>query len=67
MGVVRPLAKMLAAELTDKFGVPVRLKFDGYPTDMVSRATVFSKLAAVEGISPEMALALAQIGDGNDD
>ena len=66
MGVVRPLARMLSAELTDKFGVPVRLKFDGYPTDMVSRATVFSKLAAVEGISPEMALALAQIGDGND-
>ena len=67
LGVVRPLARMLSAELTDKFGTSVRLKFDNYPTDMVSRATVFSKLAAVEGISPEMALALAQIGDGNDD
>ena len=67
LGVVRPLARMLSAELSDKFGAPVRLKFDNYPTDMVSRATVFSKLAAVEGISPEMALALAQIGDGNDD
>ena len=58
---------MLSAELTDKFGAPVRLEFDNYPMDMVSRAMVFSKLAAVEGVSPEMALALAQIGDGNDD
>ena len=66
MGVVRPLARMLSAELSEKFGAPIALKFDGYPTDMVSRATVFAKLAAVEGISPEMALALAQIGDGND-
>ena len=67
MGVVRPLARMLSAELTDKFGTPIRLKFDDYGRDMVARATVFSKLAAVEGVSPEMALALAQIGDGNDD
>ena len=67
LGVVRPLARMLSAELSEKFDVPIRLRFDNYPTDMVSRATVFSKLAAVEGISPEMALVLAQIGDGNDD
>ena len=67
LGVVRPLARMLSAELTDKFGVPITLKFDNYPIDMVSRAQVFSKLAAVEGVSPEMALALAQIGDGDGD
>ena len=67
MGVVRPLARMLESELSEKFGVPITLKFDNYPMDMVSRAQVFSKLAAVEGVSPEMALALAQIGDGNDD
>ena len=66
LGVVRPLARMLSAELSDKFGAAVRLKFDNYPIDMVARAQVFSKLAAVEGISPEMALALAQIGDGAD-
>ena len=66
MGVVVPMARLLEVELTDKFGTPVRLKFDDYGRDMVARATVFSKLAAVEGISPEMALALAQIGDGND-
>ncbi len=67
MGVVRPLATMLEHELTEKFGVPVKLKFDNYPMDMVSRAQVFSKLAAVEGVSPEMALAFAQIGDGDGD
>ena len=67
MGVVRPLARMLEHELTDKFGSPVKLRFDNYPMDMVSRTKVFSKLAAVEGISPEMAMALAQIGDGNAD
>ena len=66
MGVVRPLARMLSAELSDKFGATVRLKFDNYAMDQVSRAQVFSKLAAVEGVSPEMALALAQIGDGDE-
>ena len=67
LGVVRPLARMLSAEMSEKFGVPIKLKFDNYPMDMVSRAQVFKHLAAVEGVSPEMALALAQIGDGNDD
>ena len=66
MGVVRPMARALESELADKFGVAVTLKFDNYPMDMVSRAQVFSKLAAVEGVSPAMALALAQIGDGDD-
>ena len=67
MGVVRPLARMLEHELSEKFGTPVRLKFDNYVMDMVSRASVFRKLADVEGVSPAMALALAQIGDGDDD
>ena len=66
LGTVRPLARMLSAELSEKFGVPIRLKFDNYPLDQVSRATVFSKLAAVEGVTAEMALALAQIGDDAD-
>ena len=65
MGVVRPMARALESELTEKFGVAVTLKFDGYPMDMVSRAQVFAKLAGVEGVSPAMALALAQIGDGD--
>ena len=66
MGVVRPLARLLEHELTDKLSAPVKLKFDRYPMDQVSRAQVFSKLAAVEGVSPEMAMALAQIGDGDE-
>ena len=65
LGTVLPLARLVEHELTAKLETPVRLKFDAYPTDMVSRATVFAKLAGVEGISPEMALALAQIGDGD--
>lgn len=59
MGVVRPMARILETELTDKFGVPVALRFDGYPLDMVSRSQVFAKLAAVGGVSPEMALELS--------
>ena len=59
MGVVRPMARMLETELTDKFGMAVALKFDGYPMDMVSRAQVFAKLAAVEGVSPALALELS--------
>ena len=66
LGTVLPLARLVEHELTAKLETPVRLKFDSYPTDMVSRASVFAKLAAVEGVSPEMALALAQIGDGDD-
>ena len=60
MGVVRPMARALESELADKFGVAVTLKFDNYPMDMVSRAQVFSKLAAVEGVSPAMAMALSR-------
>ena len=59
MGVVRPMARMLETELTDKFGMAVALKFDGYPMDMVSRAQVFAKLAAVEGVTPALALELS--------
>ena len=66
LGTVLPLARLVEHELTAKLETPVRLKFDNYARDMISRAQVFSKLAAVEGVSPEMAMALAQIGDGND-
>ena len=65
MGVVRPLARLLETELSDKFGVPVGLKFDGYPMDMVSRSQVFAKLAAVEGVTPALAMELSgMISDG---
>ena len=66
MGVVLPLAKLLSTELSAKLAGPVRLKFDGYPQDMVSRAQVFSKLIAAEGMTKEMALAIAGLMDDPD-
>ena len=59
LGTVRPLAKLLEHELSARFDVPVKLKFDGYPRDMVSRAAVFSKLIAAEGMTVEKALEIA--------
>ena len=65
MGVVVPMAKLLEAELSEKLGAAVRLKFDRYPMDLVSRAQTFAKLAAVEGVSPELALELSgMVADG---
>ena len=61
MGVVRPLAKALEHELSIKMGAPVRLSFDAYPKDMVSRAQVFAKLIAAEGMTVEKALELSGI------
>ena len=59
MGTVVPLAKLLETELTEKMGASVRLTFDGYARDMVSRSQVFAKLVAAEGVSPELALELS--------
>ena len=36
MNVVRPFARILSVEMSDKFGSPVALKFDDYGRDMVS-------------------------------
>ena len=63
LGTVRPLAAILERELSDKFMVPVRLRFDSYPRDMVSRAQVFAKLIAAEGMTVEKALAIAGMAD----
>ena len=63
MGVVRPMARALESELSEKFGVAVALKFDRYPLDMVSRGQTFAKLAGIEGISPELALELSGMLD----
>ena len=55
LGTVAPLAKMLEYELSEKLEARVRFRFDGYPRDMVSRATVTAKLAGVEGMSRRQA------------
>ena len=59
LNVVRPFSRILSVEMSEKFGSPVALKFDDYGRDMVSRAQVFSKLIAAEGMSKEMALAIS--------
>ena len=59
LGTVLPLAKLLEHELSAKFETPVELRFDSYPKDMVSRAQVFAKLIAAEGVSVEKALEVA--------
>ena len=59
MNVVLPLARVLEHELSRNLQTPVRLEFDGYPKDMVSRAQVFAKLAAQEGVTVQQALELA--------
>ena len=64
MGTVKPLARLLEHELSMRLDVPVKLKFDGYPRDMVSRAQVFSKLIAADGVSVEQALSVAGLLEG---
>lgn len=59
MGTVRPLAVLVQAELSRKLGAEVKLHFDGYPRDMVSRSQVFSKLTASGEITAQQALEIA--------
>ena len=61
MGTVVPLAKILAHELTMRFETEVKIDFDNYAMDMVSRAQVVSKLSQA-GV--ELATALAAVGLG---
>ena len=58
MGVVRPLARMLSAELTEKFNTAITLKFDNYPLDLAGRAQAFQKLVA-GGVAAHEALMTA--------
>ena len=60
--VVVPLAKILEHELTEKLEVSVRLKFDTYAMDMVSRSQVVAKLTAA-GVALPVALAAVGLGD----
>ncbi len=56
LGTVRPLARILGRELSEKFGVPVRLAFDAYNVDLAGRAQAFQKLVA-GGVAVNEALA----------
>ena len=59
LGTVRPLAKMLETELSVKLETPIKLAFDGYPLDLVSRSQVVAKLVAA-GVT--VAEAMATVG-----
>ncbi len=61
-----PIARLLEYELTMKLETPVKLVFDGYPKDMVSRAQVFAKLIAAEGMDLGKALELSGIMEQDD-
>ena len=64
LNLVLPMARLVEYELTEKLITPVKLKFDSYALDMVSRATVVAKLAQA-GVP--MATALDAAGLSDDD
>ena len=63
MGTVAPLARLLETELSAKLDAPVRLGFDTYALDMVSRSTVVEKLVKA-GVALPVALAAVGMDDG---
>ena len=63
LNLVLPLARMVEHELTAKLETPVKLKFDTYALDMVSRATVVAKLAQA-GVPMATALEAVGMSDG---
>ena len=54
-----PLARILSYELTQRLETDIKLVFDPYARDQVSRAQVASKLASIEGMTAETALQIA--------
>ena len=56
LGTVAPLGRVVERELSDKFGVPVRLRFDLYNFDLAGRAAAFQKLVT-GGVAVSEALA----------
>ena len=65
LGTVQPLARILERELSDKFGLPVRLRFDLYNIDLAGRAQAFQKLVA-GGVAVNEALVTAGLLAGDD-
>ena len=55
LNTVIPLAKLLEHELSMKLETEVRLEFDSYAMDMVSRSTVVNKLVSA-GVSVDVAM-----------
>lgn len=63
LNTVRPVAAWIEDELTAKLGGPVRIKFDSYALDMVSRAQVVSKLTQA-GVAINVAMDAVGLSDG---
>ena len=63
LNTVLPMARLLEYELTMKLDSPVKLKFDTYAMDMISRAQVVSKLASA-GVPMTTALQAVGLDDG---
>ena len=62
LNTVLPLARVVEHELSAKLESPVKLRFDSYAMDMVSRATVVAKLTQA-GVAPGVALAAVGLAD----
>ena len=62
LNTVLPLARLVEYELTEKLAAPVKLTFDTYALDMVSRAQVVSKLTAA-GVALPVALEAVGLGE----
>ena len=62
LNFVQPFAARLQDELSDQLGATVRLRFDNYALDMVSRAQVVHKLTA-SGVALTVALAAVGLAD----
>ena len=63
LNTVLPLARLLEHELTAKLETDVKLKFDSYALDMVSRASVVDKLVRA-GVPIATALSAVNLDDG---
>ena len=62
LGTVLPIARLLEHELAAKLETNIKLKFDTYALDMVSRSTTVSRLTAA-GVAPGVALAAVGLAD----
>ena len=62
MNTVMPLARILERELREKLEVDVKIHFDGYAMDLVSRASVVDKLVRA-GVDTTLALSVVGMND----
>ena len=64
MNTVLPLARVLSYELRQRLETDIKLVFDPYARDQVSRAQVAARLASIEGMTADRALRIAGLPTG---